>query len=450
MLKETNSDKFIYPILEHFFQSYMTERNIEKTLSLVTDDIYSLGTGDNEIAVNKEQFAALLKQEIALIPDPIVYRIRDYTEKQLSDGCWECFCNMETSIEQHEDHPVWYCTRFTGTFRLIGGRYLADSLHMSEASSSQENEEFFPLRFISDHSQKMHKQAQRELLDILCEMMPSGIIGGYIEKGFPLYVVNDAMLSMLGYTYDEFVEDTGGMVINSIHEDDMKRVSEHVFQCMETGTEYMIEYRVRKKDKSFMWVHDIGRKIVSDDGRDAIISVLFDISSDIQIRHQLREESSRDSLTGVYNRRGGKALVDYKMKTAQPYAFFMMDIDNFKQINDLYGHRRGDHMLQHVANTLKNTFRQTDVIIRMGGDEFAVLAYPCTDSEAVQAKFHTITEKYLEEARVHCHGIQTSISAGGLFSYTAMPFEELYKISDDILYNVKQTKKGSCIILEKN
>ena len=115
------SDKFIYPILKHFFQSYLTERNIEKTLSLVTDDIYSLGTGDNEIAVNKEQFAALLKQEIALIPDPIVYRIRDYTEKQLSDGCWECFCNMETSIEQHEDHPVWYCTRFTGTFRKVSG-----------------------------------------------------------------------------------------------------------------------------------------------------------------------------------------------------------------------------------------------------------------------------------------------------------------------------------------
>ena len=82
MSKETMSDKFIYPILKHFFQSYLTERNIEKTLSLVTDDIYSLGTGDNEIAVNKEQFAALLKQEIALIPDPIVYRIRDYTENK--------------------------------------------------------------------------------------------------------------------------------------------------------------------------------------------------------------------------------------------------------------------------------------------------------------------------------------------------------------------------------
>src|SRR5699024_2835739 len=98
-----------------------------------------------------------------------------------------------------------------------------------------------------------------KLLDILCVMMPSGIIGSYMEEGFPLYVVNDTLLNMTGYTYDEFVKTTGGLVINSIHEEDAKRVSERIFQS--TGDGYSIKYRIRKKDGNYIWVYDIGRKI---------------------------------------------------------------------------------------------------------------------------------------------------------------------------------------------
>lgn len=248
--KETFSDKFIYPVLDHFFHSYLTERNIEKTLSLVTDDIYSLGTGVNEVAVNKEQFAALLKQEIASIPTPIEYRILDYTEKQIGDDCWQFCCKMETSIEQDALQPTYYCTRLSGTFCRTHGKFLATSLHMSEASRSQDSDEFFPFRFISGQALKLADQTKRDLLNILCEMMPSAIIGSYMEEGLPLYVVNDAMLDMMGYTYDEFVKDTDGLVINSIHKEDAERVSDQIFQSLEKG--YSIKHRIRKKDGSYM------------------------------------------------------------------------------------------------------------------------------------------------------------------------------------------------------
>ena len=62
---------------------------------------------------------------------------------------------------------------------------------------------------------------------------------------------------------------------------------------------------MKQKDGSYLWVHDIGRKVTADDGREAIISVLIDISSDVQNRMKLLEETSRDYLTGVYNRKGG-------------------------------------------------------------------------------------------------------------------------------------------------
>ena len=133
--------------------------------------------------------------------------------------------------------------------------------------------------------------------------MPSGIIGSYMEEGFPLYVVNDTLLNMTGYTYDEFVKTTGGLVINSIHEEDAKRVSERIFQS--TGDGYSIKYRIRKKDGNYIWVYDIGRKITVEDDRAVVISVLVDISNEIQNRYRLMEESYKDFLTGIYNRRGG-------------------------------------------------------------------------------------------------------------------------------------------------
>ena len=135
------------------------------------------------------------------------------------------------------------------------------------------------------------------------------MIGGYIEDGFPLYVVNDTMLEMMGYTYNEFVEETEGLVINSIHEDDAHMVEKHVLDCLKQEKQYAIEYRVKKKDGSSLWVYDIGRKIIAEDGRSAIISVLVDISESVRVKKNLIEESNRDFLTGIYNRKGGEATV---------------------------------------------------------------------------------------------------------------------------------------------
>ena len=317
---------------------------------------------------------------------------------------------------------------------------------MSEASSSQEEEEFFPLRFISEQARQAGAAAQRELLDILCRMMPCGIIGGYIEEQFPLYVINDAMLAMMGYTYDEFVEATDGLIINSFCEEDAERVCSHVLRKLETDNEYEIEYRVKKKGGGYLWVHDVGRKIMSYDGREAIISVLIDISSDVQSRMKLLEETSRDYLTGVYNRKGGAELVGTQMKTAMPYAFLMMDLDNFKRVNDHYGHDEGDRLLRFMGDTLRGAFRQTDIVMRLGGDEFAVLACPCSDVGAIRKKAEDVIRSYTDEASEKYPLSRTSVSIGGISGSAPRTFLELYRLADDVLYKVKQTGKGRCEI----
>ena len=448
VLAEDAAGGFIYPVLNAFFEAYLSERNVEKTLSFVADDIYSLGTGDGEAAVNKEQFERLLRMEKEVIPESIQFRILDYHEKQTGSDVWQCFSRMETAVSREFEEPIFYKTRLTASFRKINGRYLAESLHMSEASSSHESGEFFPLRFMSEQAEKLNRFAQKELLDILCGIMPGGIIGGYMEEGFPLYVVNDTLLDMMGYTYEEFVERIDGMMLNSIHKEDVDRVRKQVLKRMEEGREYAIEYRVMKKDESYFWVYDIGRKVVADDGRIAVISVLIDVSNDVQNRMKLKEESATDFLTGVYNRKGGEALISQKMQTTMPYVFFMMDLDNFKRVNDLYGHGEGDNMLRYVAQMLKNSFWERDVVLRVGGDEFAVLAYPCTDVYAIKKKVEEIIRKCCEEADKRYPDSRSSISIGGIYSRASRSFQELYKLADSVLYEVKQLNKGQCIIRE--
>lgn len=438
----------IYPVLTRFFESYLTARNIEDTLSMISDDIYSVGTGDEEVAYGKEELKQLLQREIAALPNSIGFRIENYTEKRTGEHTWECCCRMETMTDAETQGKVYYRTRLTAAFKEENGRFLATALHMSESSRYQETEEYFPLKYVSENARELNGTAQHELVDILCQMMPGGIIGGYIEEGFPLYVVNDTMLEMMGYTYDEFIEATGGNIENSFYEKDRERVTRIVMERMRSEKQYAVEYRVKKKDGTYLWVYDIGRKIVAADGRDAIISVLVDISDSMKVRKHLMEEAEKDSLTGIYNRKSGELMFDRKMRKGEPYIFLMIDLDNFKRVNDIYGHEAGDKMLRFTGQLLKNSFRQTDVAFRLGGDEFVLFAHPCSSIDAIREKAENMISAYQKEAEIRYPLAGTSVSMGGVYGTTAKSFSDLYKKADRVLYEIKYSSKGRCVIRE--
>ena len=88
------------------------------------------------------------------------------------------------------------------------------------------------------------------------------------------------------------------------------------------------------------------------------------------------EESSRDSLTGLYNRQTGENLICQALDNGGEYIFLLMDIDNFKAVNDVYGHLKGDIMLKYVADKIRKSFRDTDVIFRLGEMNLWSLSIP--------------------------------------------------------------------------
>ena len=89
MMKMNSKKTSVYEALNLFFYYYLKKRDIEKTLSMVTDDIYSLGTGNGEIALNKIQFRDLITSEINALPISIDYRILNYREKERAKNLWE-------------------------------------------------------------------------------------------------------------------------------------------------------------------------------------------------------------------------------------------------------------------------------------------------------------------------------------------------------------------------
>ncbi|HOL49432.1 MAG TPA: GGDEF domain-containing protein, partial [bacterium] len=91
----------------------------------------------------------------------------------------------------------------------------------------------------------------------------------------------------------------------------------------------------------------------------------------------LEQLSVTDVLTDLYNRRGFFLLAEQQLRIAERIqehmALFFMDVDDFKNINDIYGHQEGDRALQIIADTLEKTFRESDILGRIGGDEFVAL-----------------------------------------------------------------------------
>lgn len=283
---------------------------------------------------------------------------------------------------------------------------------------------------------------------MICDVMPNGLIGAYMEEGYPIYLVSDKLLELLGYTYEEFMKKTGGNVLNRIWKEDLEEVMAAVKRQCREGKEFEVEYRMLKKDGNFLWVYDRGRIIDIQGEKKAVINLIVDISENVRIKNHLFMESVTDPLTGLYNRRGGEVMVTQRFGNGNPYIFLMMDIDNFKAVNDIYGHHEGDEVLRYIADSLRQFFRRDDVVIRIGGDEFVVFIYPCSSVAATEQKIQKISERYLRKIEQEYPLSRSSLSFGGVKYNRTTSFLELYKRADQVLYKVKHNCKGQFKIVE--
>ncbi len=168
-------------------------------------------------------------------------------------------------------------------------------------------------------------------------------------------------------------------------------------------------------------------------------------TSELETRNkQLRRLASKDPLTSLYNRRSFGELLRREIAEAERYerelACMMIDVDNFKHVNDVHGHQAGDEVLRLVAELIRKEMRQSDVTARFGGDEFVVLLPQCNAREA----FH-LAKRIREQAHktLHQWGPEVALSIGiaDLRLSKAKTGEALIKAADKALYKVKAMGK---------
>ncbi|MEG1566640.1 MAG: EAL domain-containing protein [Anaerovoracaceae bacterium] len=154
--------------------------------------------------------------------------------------------------------------------------------------------------------------------------------------------------------------------------------------------------------------------------------------------NEMSEQVKIDQMTGLVNRVSAEEMVTQKLKTSvEICAMFMLDIDNFKKINDSLGHDYGDKVICAVADTLRKFFRKEDIIARMGGDEFVVFMANVPDKAIAEEKAYRLCEK-INGININSENVGITCSVGIAFSSEdTIEFKELYQNSDKALYSAK-------------
>ena len=153
---------------------------------------------------------------------------------------------------------------------------------------------------------------------------------------------------------------------------------------------------------------------------------------------QLKDELYRDPLTGIYNRRYYEEVA---RKTIGPAGVALMDVDDFKICNDTYGHYAGDMALETAANAIHSCIRNTDRLIRYGGDEF-LLVLPGIPSDILQAKLEQIRAAVQQATVPGYSHFRLSLSIGGTMQAITDPMENAVRRADRLMYQAKCRKNA--------
>lgn len=207
------------------------------------------------------------------------------------------------------------------------------------------------------------------------------------------------------------------------------------------------EFRIRDILGTFKW-HRIRATVQYDSGHHPIkaVGVILDIDEDKKQKERLLEQAQRDPLTNLYNKAAVRELVARRINESlggSYQALLIIDIDNFKGVNDTYGHLRGDALLSDMAGILKSHFRADDIVGRIGGDEFLVyLPQIAGEREAAEKMRGLLT--VLKALKTMGDAPPVSCSIGvALFPQKSADYLTLYRCADTALYRVKAQGKNN-------
>lgn len=202
---------------------------------------------------------------------------------------------------------------------------------------------------------------------------------------------------------------------------------------------------------SYYWIRNTARIFFWQEDQSVRMMVYRqNINNEKSVEKQMLEKLQRDSLSGLYNKATTKDLICQVLKDSpeNTYAFFILDIDDFKTVNDICGHAVGDLVIADFAKKLKRQFREDDIVGRIGGDEFVVFV-PAISKESIQQKAQQLShllQYEFSDGTEHC---LVSASIGiAMAPEAGSDFDTLYRKADSVLYQIKDAGKNGYIIYQ--
>lgn len=223
---------------------------------------------------------------------------------------------------------------------------------------------------------------------------------------------------------------------------------EHLLQGYEAGkTEFYCEYRVVGKEGELVWSSS-ATHLLRDPNTGDIKGFIYikDIDKQKKWEIELARQAECDPLTGVYNRRSAQRIIGERLEQFQDgrqWGFLMLDLDDFKYVNDTFGHAKGDRLLQKIAKQINMIVGEDDIFARLGGDEFIVFLQENAGGERVKRIADLICDSVRNTRFVRNQNFQPSASIGiAIYPECGTTFQELYEAADKALYHVKRHGKN--------
>lgn len=181
--------------------------------------------------------------------------------------------------------------------------------------------------------------------------------------------------------------------------------------------------------------------------KDAMTALEAQLATNLELQQQLHEDAVRDVLTGIHNRRfldELKAGLEAEfVRSQEPLAAVMIDIDYFKRLNDTYGHFAGDQVLRYIANFLQSSIRQSDYAFRMGGEEFLILLPNTSREQAFLRASNWCARFGASKIPLEDDSITVTFSAGiAIFPADADSIDVLINLADKALYRAKEAGRN--------
>lgn len=235
-----------------------------------------------------------------------------------------------------------------------------------------------------------------------------------------------------------------------IHPDDREKYLRFKKTIDEKKELYDVEIRAFRRDiDKYAWfrIHAVDAKGNKEE-RERVVGKIADISLEKAQIDDLTRKAERDFLTGVYNRESMIRFVEKKleMNPQNRHAFLLFDMDEFKKVNDTYGHDAGDRVLKNFSSILQNFFRKDDVVGRIGGDEFMAFLSGVKDEEALKNRIDQFYKVFRENRGEGAEKIAGCSVGIAIYPEHGKDFQNLYESADLAMYTSKFSGKGKATV----